>query len=119
MSPLRIGGIVTAGAGVIAMVAGAIVGAGAQSDGKNAKAMCVNNVCPSSLQPTINSINSRQNAANVLLVGGGVLAAGGVVMILLGKNKTATTTSWNDVPEFNLGVTASPFGGGLQLSGSF
>lgn len=84
--PLKTIGMITTGAGVLALGAGAVFGTVAL--GKKNDAHCSSdNVCPS--DAAANSIRDAQGAATastILFVVGGILGAGGVTMWVLGSS---------------------------------
>lgn len=80
---LRIAGLVTAGAGVIALGVGSGLAIGAKSKYDEAKGDCTGSSCPSDPYDKIDEARTQGNIATVLMIGGGVAAAAGVTMWFL------------------------------------
>lgn len=113
--PLRIAGLITAGAGVAAGVAGIFV----YRSGVNKAHAIEQNANPQSPAPYDESngnYKSLSNAGIGLMIGGGVALATGVVLYFVGRgadsesNDAGTRVSFGYVPGF---------GGHLSLGGSF
>jgi len=89
---LRTAGYVSAGAGVVALGTGAVLGVLAKSKDSDARSECITVVsgliCPERTRAQFDSAKSQGSIATILLIGGGVFTAAGVGMIVLGGPKS-------------------------------
>jgi hypothetical protein len=137
LSGVQSTGLVTAGAGVVAAVAGLIVGLVAKGDESAARERCDDLGsgrlrCPTATQDDFESAGSLATASTVLLIGGGALAATGLTLVLVGgegeggaerdegaRAGKRTARSTRHSPR----VSVAPYGGwgnaGLSIAGKF
>lgn len=81
----RLPGIIVTGVGGVTMLIGGVLGGLAIGATSDAKAGCVNNVCPNTAarRDLVSKAKTLGNASTGMLIAGGVVAAGGVVLIVL------------------------------------
>jgi hypothetical protein len=82
-------GFVVAGAGILAVGGGALMGVSAKQQEKDSRNKCATLplsgfTCPESTRGDFESAQQSARLANVLMIAGGAAAAGGLVMILVG-----------------------------------
>lgn len=112
-------GYVVAGAGVLALGGGALLGAGAKSKESDARDKCkdlpvLGFTCPESSRNDFDKAQQNARLANVLMIAGGVVAAGGVVMILVGGPKERERSA-----SLSLSPVLGPRDAGLFATGAF
>lgn len=91
-APWRTIGLVSAGAGLVAIGIGGAFGVIAKSKRDESNAQpggCLNDKCPPSAAATREDARSAGNTSTVLFVVGGVLAAAGVTMFLVAPRRDA------------------------------
>lgn len=112
MRPLRVVGLVTAGAGVVMFTVGAVLWANAQSRHDDAIAECPNDVCTPAAYPLQEDAKSLVKAGNVLAIMGGVLALGGLALFV-------ATPSSSKPRALQVAPWTTANGGGIGAAGSF
>lgn len=116
-SGLKIAGYATAGAGLVTLGVGGILGLSSQNKAKSAEDKCIEDVCETSTEDDFDSAKQAATAANILFIAGGVLTATGVTLVILGANKRNEKRSPAARLELTPLVTRS--GGGLFAHGAF
>lgn len=87
-------GIAIGAAGALAIIAGAVVGGVALSQGESARSECEGTRCTPEAYAAIGDAQTLANAADGLLWGGlGVLAVGAVLTVVLGESGEASATA--------------------------
>lgn len=76
-------GVIIASVGAAAIIAGAVVGGIALSDGDAATADCMNGVCPAESEARFDDVATLAGVADGLLFGGLAVAATGVVLMFV------------------------------------
>ena len=107
----RIAGVAMAGAGVIVLGVGSVLGITANSKYNDAKAGCTNGTtgCSTSAVADSNSAYDRAALATGLFVGGAVLAAAGAAVFFFFPSSSTTKT----------GLAFAPTPGGIVAAGRF
>ncbi len=116
---LRTVGYVVAGAGVLSVGGGALLGMLAKSQERETRDKCkdlpvVGLSCGESTRDDFESAQQKARLANVFLIAGGVMAAGGVVMIIVGGPKERERSA-----SLALSPVVGPRDAGIFASGSF
>jgi hypothetical protein len=88
---LRPAGLVTAGAGVIALGLGTVFALQAMSKNDDSNSGCKGNTCTPEGAATRNDARSAGNVATGFMVVGGVLTVGGLAMFLFAPSSSPTT----------------------------
>lgn len=116
-SGLKIAGYATAGAGLVTLGVGGMLGLSSQNKAKSAEDKCIEDVCETSTEDDFDSAKQAATAANILFIAGGVLTATGVTLVILGANKRNEKRS----PAARLELTplATRSGTGLFVHGVF
>jgi hypothetical protein len=113
-SGMRMAGLVTAGAGVVALGVGTFLAFDAKSDYDAAKEDCTNGICPSGPYQASEDARSQGTIATVVFaVGGAALATGAVLFFIAPKSS-------DDKPAAGLRVDRVGLGpGSVLLGGEF
>src|SRR5690606_679398 len=117
-SGLFIGGLATAGVGVLTVGGGVALGLMSQSKESKARDTCIESTCPESTEADLDSAASLATTANVLFIAGGVLAATGITLAILGT-KSKKTESAMAARQLSVAPSVTPAGGGLFAYGRF
>ncbi len=115
-NPVRTWGFVMAGAGVLTLAGGLVLGIVSQDQATAAEAECIQNVCREETQDKFNAAADLATVSNVLFVAGGVLAASGVTLVIVGaprKEEPSPTASLSLSPVLGPGFS------GLSAVGHF
>jgi hypothetical protein len=118
-TPLRTAGVVVAGAGVVGLVAGGVLGLVAKSKYDKARALCTDGArgCPAGAVSDSDSAYGMATGGTVVFVVGAAAALGGAALVLFSPAPDATTGS--TVPKNANGASAAlHFGPGtIELDG--
>jgi serine/threonine-protein kinase len=114
-SPLRTIGLVTAGAGLVALGVGSFLALSAKSNYDEAKKSCVGNGCPAAPYEKIESARSQGSVATVVFIVGGAALATGAVLFFVAPSGSSERPAASGVRIERLGVGA----GSLLVKGSF
>ncbi len=113
-NPLKVGGLVTAGIGVVALGVGGVFAAQAKSSYDDSlNGGCTKNECTAAGLSLRNDARSAGTLATVFVVAGGVLAAGGITMFLVAPSRERKAAS------LRLSPSASRHDATLSLQGAF
>lgn len=119
-NPLRVAGLVTAGVGVVAVGAGAILGGLAASevaDAETDNTLCgADRTCTPAGLAQIDGADDKATAATALMAVGGGAVLGGLVLLLAGELNGGEDST---PPTWQASATVDPSGGGLVWKGRF
>jgi hypothetical protein len=114
-SPLRTIGLVTAGAGLVALGAGSFLALSAKSDYDDAKQACPRNGCYAAAYDEIESARSQGNVATAVFILGGVALGTGAVLFFVAPSESREQPVASGPRIERVGVGA----GSLLVKGSF
>jgi len=114
-SPVRTAGFITGGVGIAALIGGLITGVMTSQMEKDARAQCVNSICPEAAEDDFKAASDLATVTNVLLIGGGVLTATGITLVLVGGK----SGSRESARQLRLTPHVSPVFAGLSAHGTF
>lgn len=114
-SPVRTIGYVTGGVGIAAVIAGIVTGVMTTQKESDARAQCIDSLCPEAAEDDFQAASDLAMVTNVLLIGGGVLTATGVTLVIVGGKKR----SQESARQIRLTPHVSPLFAGLTAHGTF
>ena len=115
ITPLQVGGLVTAGAGVIGVIVGSVFGARAISTRNEYRTHCngqPDNLCRASAGPLFDDAKQQATVSTATLIAGGALLGLGVTLFVVGNEAPRSSAD-----ETALRLSVGP--GSLGIGGTF